>query len=132
MIEDNQSVDEIMFRQIHPDFLVDGVPASNRFHPQSRDGGKLSVDRGKLTTPADSHALYTSAGKKSAAVFGVSFGEFASQQIPVSPDPLTATDDHPANPAHALADFSGHDPNKHKVIAKHLKRSAVSRGRLHP
>ena len=42
--------DEVMFRQVHPDFIQQGEPSSCRFRPQSNDDGKLSVDRGSLTT----------------------------------------------------------------------------------
>lgn len=124
--------EEILFRQIHPSCIQDGEPASDRFRPSERDENMLSVDRGSTTTAADAHALYTSSGRESAAVFGLSVAEFAGEQITCVEDPIEEAEETPANPHHALADYSGHEPNKHKNIAKRLKRLAVARGQLHP
>ncbi len=132
MTDKIEDQDEVMFRQVHPDFIQQGEPSSCRFRPQSNDEGKLSVDRGSLTTAVQSHALYTSTGKRSAAVFGVSVAEFGSQEVAVHTDTTEATETHPANEAHALADFSAHTASKQKTIGKRLKRDAVARGRLHP
>jgi len=124
--------DEVLFRQIHPDSLQDGEPASDRFRPSERDANKLSTDRSSLTTAADAHALFTSTGKKSAAVFGLTVGEFLTESIPCVEDPVKDAPEFPDNPAHALADYSAHERNKQKVIAKRLKRLALARGCLHP
>lgn len=126
------SVDEVLFRQIHPNFIQDGEPASDRFKPQPNDAGLMSLDRGSLTTAAASHALYTSTGRQSAAVFGVTVGEFQAETVPCQDDPLAATATAPANPAHALADYTGHADKAQKNISKRLKRKAVARGQLHP
>lgn len=124
--------DEVMFRQVHPDFIQQGEPSSCRFRPQSNDEGKLSIDRGSLTTAPQSYALYSSTGKLSAAVFGVSVGEFGNHGVTVHSDPTEATESHPANDAHALADYTSHSPSNQKTIGKRLKRDSVARGRLHP
>ena len=63
--------DEVLFRQIHPNCIHNGEPASDRFKPLPNDKGKMSVDRGSLTDAAASHALYTSTGNQSGAVYGV-------------------------------------------------------------
>ncbi len=123
---------EVLFRQIHPDFLQNGEPASNRFYPQTNDEGNLSIDRGSLTTPEESHKLYTSSGKKAAAVFGLAVGEFGAHDVPVMLDPVDATDEHPQNDAHALAVYTNHSSSKQKLIGKRLKRDAIARGQLHP
>lgn len=123
---------EILFRQIHPSCIQDGEPSSDRFRPSERDENMLSVDRGNTTTAAASHTLYTSGGLESAAVFGLSVDEFAGEQIPCVEDPIEESEVSQANPHHALADYSAHQPNKHKNIAKRLKRRAVERGQLYP
>lgn len=124
--------DEVLFRQIHPTFLHNGEPASDRFKPYPNDHGLMSVDRSALTSAAASHALYVSTGLQSAAVFGVSVGELDAEGVPCQEDPLPATSTTPANPAHALADYNAHDDKKQKNISKRLKRKAVARGQLHP
>ncbi|MGQ2992796.1 hypothetical protein [Variovorax sp.] len=123
---------EMLFRQIHPACLVEGVPGSDRFMPSLADGGFLSVDRASKTTPEESHALYTRTGKLSAAVFGLTVGEFSGEAIPCRDAPTKESETHPENPAHALADYSGHESKRHKNIAKRLKRLALVHGQLFP
>lgn len=123
---------EVLFRQIHPNFMQNGEPASDRFRPQPNDEGMMSLDREALTTAAASYALYTSNGRQSAAVYGVAIGEFDTEVVPCQEDPLAATGTAPANPAHALADYTRHDYKAQKNISKRLKRKAVARGQLHP
>ena len=123
---------EILFRQIHPDLMHDGEPASSGFRPKDSDKDMLSVDRGSLTSPESAHALFTGNGYSSVAVFGVSVGEFDSCGISCEPDPLEAADGKSANPAHALASFVGYGSSKQKTLAKKIKRAALSRGILHP
>lgn len=123
---------ELLFRQIHPNFLENGEPSSDRFRPSAKDKNKLSLDRSSLTTPEKSHALYTSNGLQSAAVFGLSVEEFESETISCHSDPVDETETSAANPAHALADYGLHTEQKQKLIAKKLKRLAISRGCLYP
>lgn len=122
---------EILFRQIHPNSLQNGEPGSDRFRPSEQDENMLSVDRSSLASAMDAHALYTNANRKSAAVFGISVGEFETESIPCMTDPLDETQTEPANPAHALADYSTHSTSKQKLVAKRLKRHAVERGCLY-
>ena len=122
---------ELLFRQIHPKFLQDGEPSSDRFRPSELDQNLMSVDRSALTTAEASHSLYTAGGKKSAAVFGLTVGEFGSESIECLSDPIKAGGDQPENPAHAVADYSKYSTSQQKVIAKKLKRLAVERGALH-
>lgn len=123
---------EILFRQIHPDFLDAGEPGSSSFMPGSGDDGFLSIDRSSLTSAAAAHALYTLRGLRSDAVFGLTVGEFAEQKVPTIADPIAASAGVPANPAHALADFNAHGTSARRRIAKALKRLAIARGQLHP
>jgi hypothetical protein len=124
--------DEVLFRHIHPKLYENGISASVLFAPSPKDRNQLSVDRGALTTPAASRALYTGNGFESAAVYGVSVGEFVDEELQCYPDPLPKTDKLAANPAHAYADFSAFSPNEGKKIAKRLRNNAVKRGCLTP
>ena len=124
--------DELLFRQIHPSCMHNGAPASDRFKPQPSDGGMMSVDRGSLTTPSASHALYIGNGLQSAAVYGVAVNEFSSENIECVEDPIAGTDTAVKNPAHALADYTLHEEKKWKTISKRLWRNAVGRGQLYP
>ena len=124
------NAEELLFRQIHPSGLNAGCPCSSCFMPSKSDNGQLSVDRSSITTAEGAHERYTRAGRRSAAVFGLSVAEFLACGIPCFEDP---THDHPTlpdNPAHALADFSAHGLSSRKMVAKELKRLAITRGRL--
>ena len=124
--------EEVLFRQVHPRFMQDNAPSSQSFMPTPKDNNKLSVDRSALTTAKDSHGLYTGNGLESAAVYGLTVGEFRGQDIPCIEDPLDASDGKAANPAHALADYEAHTPRRQKTKAKRLKQMALARGRLYP
>ena len=123
---------EILFRQIHPSFIQGDEPSSQVFQPTTKDDHKLSVDRSSLTTAADANALFTSSGRLSVAVYGLSVGEFRIEHLPCASDPLDATGEEPANPAHAYADYSAHGVNQQKIKAKRLKQQALARGRIYP
>lgn len=124
--------DEILFRQIHPKFYDNSHPASPQFAPTPKDAGHLSVDRSSKTDAAAAHALFTGNGFESAAVYGLTVGEFATESLQCYSDPLAAEGKLAANPAHAYADFSAFTGNQQKNIAKRLRNVAVKRGRLHP
>lgn len=124
--------DELLFRQIHPNFHDKSHPGSPQFAPTPKDEGLLSVDRSTITTAAAAHALFTGNGFQSAAVYGLTVGEFGAESLPCHPDPLPATGELAANPAHAYADFSAFNEKQQKNIAKRLRNVAVKRGRLHP
>lgn len=123
---------EVLFRQVHPRFIQGAEPSSQAFQPTPKDDHKLSVDRSALTTAAEAHALFTSTGRLSAAVYGLSVQEFQVEELPCVSDPLEAAGEEPANPAHAYADYSAHGVNQQKIKAKRLKQKALARGRLHP
>ncbi|MDQ8732407.1 hypothetical protein [Bradyrhizobium sp. LHD-71] len=120
--------DEVLFRQIHPGFVEDGVPSSQPFRPTPKDQNKLSVDRSSAITPEASFTLFQENGGATIAVYGLSVGDFASEAIICHPDPLPELN----NPAHAIADYSPHKTSQHKTIAKRLKRLAIARGCFHP
>jgi hypothetical protein len=123
---------EVLLRQIHPDLVQDGTPASSAFRPKESDKNKLSVDRGAMTTAAAAFDLFTSNGYTSIAVYGISVAEFGACDIPCEDDPLPAEGEKMANPAHALASFEKFGGSKQKTLGQRIKRAAIARGILHP
>ncbi|WP_461344011.1 hypothetical protein [Brevundimonas sp. GN22] len=126
LIDDN----EILYRQIHPSFIVGGVPSSQGFQPTPKDDNKLSVDRSTIFSASESYDNYTSGGLASSGVYGVSVAEFREENIECVSDPLPKTAKRDENPAHALADYKNVEKVKH--TAKRLKNKAIARGRSHP
>jgi len=123
---------EVLFRQIHPEFIENGLPTSQPFRPTRKDQGRLSVDRSSLTSAADSFDLFVASDFASAAVYGLSVGEFGAENLPCSEDPIEASPTVSANAAHAFVDFNHHSDGQWKNISKRLKRNAIARGQLHP
>ena len=124
--------EEVLFRQIHPNCIQDGEPASDRFKPQPNDNGFMSVDRSSLTSAAASQELYIRTGRQSAAVYGVTVGEFKDESVECSGDPLVENETTLANDAHALADYTTREEKDWRLISKRLTQKAKARGRLHP
>jgi len=124
---------ELLYRHVHPTFIEAGEPSSAAFRPTSKDDGKLSVDRSSISTAEESFKLHVNGKKLQAAgTYGLLVSEFSSVEVSCFPDPLSQSDEQPANPAHAYGDFSHLNSGKQKVAAKKLKRQAIGRGCLHP
>jgi hypothetical protein len=130
---------EVLFRQIHPSFMqgdevssIPFAPTSQAFAPTAKDGGYLSVDRSSKTSAAESFKLFNGNGSSSAAVYGLTVGEFSVESISCVDDPIEASDGRAANLAHAVADYTPHAAGQQKNKAKRLKQKAIVRGRLHP
>lgn len=123
---------ELMFRQVHPKHIENGLPTSQSFRPTEKDEGQLSVDREALTSAMASYNLFVTNGFLSSGVYGVTVGECRKENLPCLSDPLTATEAHSANPAHAVINFNNHSTKHWKIKSKRLKQNAVARGQLHP
>ena len=74
---------------------------------------------------------YTSSGRASVAVCGVTVEEYDKENIPCYPDPLEAMEILHANPAHAYADFNAFGTNQRRKLAQRLRNVATVRGFLH-
>jgi hypothetical protein len=132
MTEELTKKSEILFRQIHPQFMVSGEPTSQAFGPTAKDEGKLSVDRSALTDAKGAYDLYNNRGQNSAAAFGITVGEFHAECLTCHADPVEDTDQQPGNTAHSFVDFNQFGVSQQKNKAKRLKRVAIARGQLHP
>ena len=129
----NLSEDEdVLFRQVHPNFIQDGIPSSQPFVPTQKDNSKLSVDRSKLTNAEAAFDRFIESGQFSDAVYGVTVAEFATQGVECFSDPIVDPDPKLSNPTHAYANYSPFSVNAQKNKAKRIKQHALARGRLHP
>ena len=124
--------DEVLLRMVHPAFVQDGRVTSQVFRPTPKDRHRLSVDRGSLSDAATSWRRFTASGWSACGVMGVTVGECRALDLPAYPDPLPATEEMAANPAHALIDFGDKPSDRAREKAgKALRRVAVERGWLH-
>lgn len=125
--------DEILFRQVHPAWVRDGRPSGQAFRPTAKDHGRLSVARGVLTTAQAAYEHYTaSLGFQSAGTWAVSVGECRGLSLPTEGDPIPEAPGQPADPAHAVIEFSGLSKAQGEAKGAKLARFASERGRLYP
>jgi hypothetical protein len=118
---------EVLFRQVHPSWVDDGVPSSQAFVPTRKDQGELSIARGSLTTAEAAHKHYTTVRElRSAGSWGVSVGEALDAGLNSFGRKL---DD---DPAHGFADFRGLRRREAEAKGKLLVARARERGRLYP
>ncbi len=121
--------EEILLRQVHPQFYVDGKLGSRAFKPNSGDAGFMSADRECVHSAEEAFLHYTQQMKKhSACVCALTVEEFVGENISCKEDPLLAVHGVEANPAHALLDYNKHEEKAWKNIAQRLKGLAEKRG----
>lgn len=131
------AIGEVLYRQVKPEWFAEqDEPTSQAFRPRPTDKGMLSVDRSSLTTPKDSFVLATTQppagfGLTSAGVWGVSIEEVHGVALTAHEDPVVATTDKPANPAHCVVDFTGRNDKQARSLGRVLKHYAHQRGRLY-
>lgn len=118
--------DELLHRQVHPNFIQDGRVTSSAFKPFPRDEGKLSVDRDQLASAQESYELHTEKKQlDSAGTWSVNVGECEELGLPCFEDPV---DEPVPDPAHAVIDFTELSKNQRKKYAKKLRDKAMDRG----
>lgn len=119
----NVNRDALLFRQIHPNFFVNGGRVTSQaFQPFPRDDNRLSVYDGDQITAEDAWCHYVyELNNASAGVMAVTVAECHDQDLRPEhdPDPF---------PEHAVIDFSGLSKSGIKSTAKKLAECANNRG----
>lgn len=117
--------DEMLYRQVHPQWVRDGELKPPAFTPGSGDDGLLSVSRSSLIGAEASWQRHTQIkGLSSAGVWGVTVTE---AERPCLADPTV----EPPDDAHAVIDFRGLSRGQREAVAKRLKTAAQRRGCLY-
>ena len=113
--------DKLLYRQIHPQFVQDGIVTSQAFRP-IKPKTRLSVYDGSMINPKPAWQHYTNTLKnKSIGVMGVTENECELKKLKVISDPKPYKE-------HILIDFGNFTQNKVKSIAKALAADAKKRG----
>lgn len=119
--------DEVLYRQVHPTWVQDGVPTSQAFTPTPKDEGELSIARGSLNTAEAAYKHYTTVQKfESAGTWAVTVGEANGAGLE------SFDDARPDLLAHGFIDFRGLSKNAAKKKGVLLAARARVRGRLYP
>ncbi len=115
--------EELLHRQIHPDWIQAGRPSSQAFRPTPKDAGLLSVSRGSLTTAAAAYKLHTEQrGLKSAGVWSIRVQDCDDAELEAFGDPLP---EPVLDPAHAVIDFRALKDKDARVKSQQLKARMV-------
>lgn len=123
------AADELLFRQVHPEFYQNGILGSRAFKPNSSDKGLMSTDRAALTSAEAAFVHYTQhVKKKSACVYGLTVQNFEAVAVECQADPLEADGDIPANAAHSLANYNKNPDKSWKLVSQRLRDVAEERG----
>lgn len=118
---------ELLLRQVHPNFFKEARITSQAFLPTEKDERKLSVNRNCMISARESFDLHTKEKKlQSAGVWGVSVGEVLML------DPLSIESDPIETPiqdkSHSLINFSKlSSESRIKAVAKQLTAKARDR-----
>jgi hypothetical protein len=119
--------DEVLFRQVHPSWVHDGVPTSQAFTPTPKDEGELSIARGSLTSAEAAHKHHTTVQKfESVGTWAVTVAEANDAELE------SFDDDQPDLLAHGFVDFRDLGRKEAKRNGILLAAHARERGRLYP
>lgn len=73
---------EFLYRQVHPQWIVEGEPSSQAFRPTKKDEGMLSIALGSKTTAEDAFLHHTQVLKlASGGTWAVTVGEVAAVEL---------------------------------------------------
>lgn len=124
---------QLLLRNIHPDWVVNGKVTSQAFRPTPKDERKLSTTSSSKVSAEDSFREYTEDFElASAGVWGVSVGEAADLSIRAIYDEHSPSIPKPCLTGHTSLDFAQISNNKAKRLGGRLRDRAEDRGRQHP
>lgn len=124
---------ELLWRNAHPDWIVDGELTSQAFRPTPKDQKKLSSAReAKVTVEANFEEYTEHLGLKSAGVWAVSVEEVEEQKLRSIYDEYAKSAPSPCMTGHTSIDFTTVTGNQAKRIGGRLRDHAEDRGKRHP
>ncbi|MDP9411694.1 MAG: hypothetical protein M3P70_14610 [Actinomycetota bacterium] len=125
--------DELLWRQVHPTWVEDGIPTSQAFKPATADEDKPSVARSSVHTAEEAYRWHTeTAERKSVGTWGVEVGECVIEARLRVVDDSRAQDAPPTrSPAHAYLDFRSHTKGEVKLAGAALLAAALRRGQVY-
>lgn len=126
------STDELIWRNVNPDWVVDGKVTSQAFRPTPKDDKKVSGAREAKVSAASHYTEFTGLGLKSAGVWAVTVNEAAKEAVPAIYDENSAKAPTPCPKGHTSLDFTSHSNANTKRIGARLRDHAELRKRQHP
>lgn len=125
--------DELLWRNAHPDWVVDGELTSQAFRPTPKDQKKLSSAReAKVSAEANFKEFTEELGFESVGVWAVSVGEVQDQALRSVYDEHSPSTPTPCLKGHTSLDFTSASNNQARRIGGRLRDRAEYRGIRHP
>lgn len=122
--EDITNSSDTCFRNVHPEFISDGVVCSSAFNPSKDDEGELSTARSSKVSPQQHYEEFTQFGHQSAGVYSVTTDDIRKEELrwvdngSLQEESLRVT-------GHAYIDFRLCSSKGAKKKARSLARKAV-------
>ncbi|HYY30319.1 MAG TPA: hypothetical protein VE860_20415, partial [Chthoniobacterales bacterium] len=104
--------DEVLYRQVHPNFLDGNHAQSPAFNPTPKDEGELSIDLSSLISAKDAYLLFTGKGYSSVGVWPIVMSKCSGANTSAYHKPS------PGHKSHGFVDFRGKDRKECKRIAQ--------------
>lgn len=124
---------ELLWRNAHPTWIVDGELTSQAFRPTPKDQQKLSTAREDKVSAEDSFKEFTETFEfESVGVWAVSVGDVKKQGLRSIYDESSPSTPKPCLKGHTSIDFTSVSNNQAKRIGGRLRDRAETRGRQHP
>lgn len=125
--------DELLWRNAHPDWVVDGELTSQAFRPTPKDQKKLSSAREtEVSAEANFKEFTEDFGLESVGVWAVSVGEVQDQSLRSVYDEHSPSTPTPCLKGHTSLDFTAVSNSQAKRIGGRLRDHAEGRGKRHP
>jgi len=115
--------EELLHRQVHPQWVVDGERSSQAFRPTKKDDGMLSIALGSKSSGEEAFIHHTRVlNLASGGTWAVTVGEASAVDLRSFEQPLENS------PAHGFLDFRGLSRGAAESKAKLLRIKASERG----
>ncbi len=127
------AADELVHRQVNPNFVKDGRITSEALQPTKKDKGLLSVNRGSMCSAEEAHRAFTARGWSSWGTLTLAVSEVVAVQLTALEAPLDVADDPEDlfdDVTHAVVDYRSLNDNRKQIEkrARTLRDQAVKRG----
>lgn len=128
------AADDLLWRQVHPEFVQGGQLASRAFRLNSGDAKRLSLSWAKKQSAEGAYDFHANVLKlPSAGTWAVSVGEVLEAGCRAIYDEEAASaPPAPCPPGHTFIDLRPFGSSRISKITKKLNLYAQERGRIHP
>jgi hypothetical protein len=119
---------ELLWRQVHPSWMQQGVPTSQAWYPTPKDRKRLSTARSSMIDAEAAYERHLAEERKTEGTWAVTVAE--ADEAATSAHHDGGSNGLPDD--HASLYFGGKNRNAMERASKFLRAAANTRGRQHP